>query len=119
MRVPVFIPVAGKRVSVQYLTRVPGDSEDSDVFGDTTEDGLEIRISKSKHKSEREVFNTIFHEIKHSAVTIIGISHLLGDKLEEALVTGVENAVADLFCFNPDAPGVRWKTVKFPFESEE
>lgn len=118
MRVPVKIPVAGKLVSISYPITVPGDAEDADVYGDTTQDGLEIRISKSKNKTSRQVFETLYHEIKHSAITITGVAHMLGDKLEETLVTGVENAVADLFCFNPDAKGVKWKEVKFPFEDD-
>lgn len=118
MRVPVQISVGGKLVKITYPDTVPGHSEsDPDCWGDTTSDGLEIRISRSRHKTEREVFSTIFHEVLHSTLTISGICHMLGDKLEESVVTGTENAIAPLFCFNPDAK-IKWKDIDFPQEDE-
>ncbi len=117
MRVPVTIPVAGKAVKLNYKETVPGGNEtDPDVYGDTSSDGKEIRISTTMNKSEREVFETAFHECLHSALAVSGVAHMFKDDLEELLVTNLESALAHLFCFNPDAPGVKWKDVPFPFE---
>lgn len=117
MRVPTEILIAGHRVSISYPNEIPLEAGDEvSPYGDTTHDGRTIRISKSKHKNEREVFATLYHESMHAAFALTGLANLVKDEVEEAFVTGLENAVVHLFAFHPKAPGVKWRDIQFPFE---
>lgn len=105
MKVPVRIPVAGKLITIEYLLDLP-----EGIAGDTSSGSCRIRISKSRNKTEREVFDTLFHELLHVALDITGHSVEWTAAKEEPIVYALENALASLFTFNKHA-AIRWREI--------
>lgn len=72
MRVPIQLAVAGKIVRIEYPELIPGAHEDdADCYGEALGDGSKIRISRSKHTNEREVFATIMHELIQDRKSVV------------------------------------------------
>lgn len=108
MRVPVQVMVGGKKVRIEYHDSLP-----KGISGDVVcMDGV-VRISKERHKDERAVFTTLFHELTHFALHVTGHSAVWKDSQEEPLVYAIENMLADLFVFSSAAP-VKWRDVEWP-----
>lgn len=110
MKVPVQVMVGGKKVRVEYVDALP----DGDSGRIVLEDRL-ISISKSCHANEAAVFTTLFHELTHYAFAITGHSAEWTDAHEEPLVYALENMLADLFVFSPNAP-IKYRDVEWPDE---
>ena len=102
--------VGGKAVRAVYL-----DAMDGDIYGDVSVDGRLIRINKARHKDEKAVFTTLFHELCHFAFGVTGHSAEWTDAQEEPLVYALENMLANLFVFSPAAP-IKWRDVAWPDE---
>ena len=117
MRVPVQIEVGGKKIKIRYLKTLPGPAKDV-TFGEFCAQHTEIRVNKSVHHNASEVHHTIFHEICHSVFKISGLENIVPLAKEEAIVSAIENMLAPLFVFSPEAK-VQFREVKFAFEEEE
>jgi hypothetical protein len=69
------------------------DHDDTGIWGLTkierTLDAGEIQIHTGLSQTQAE--QTLFHELCHAALTITGLSELLGDEREEAVVSGLEH----------------------------
>lgn len=107
MKVPVQIIVLGKKVRVEYVSELPEGNSGELVCGERL-----IRISKSRHKTEREVFSTLYHELTHLAFELTGHSAEWTDAQEEPLTYALESALADILVLNPAAP-IRWRHIDF------
>jgi hypothetical protein len=107
MKVPVQVTVGGKKVRIQYVETLPDDCSGELEVGAAT-----VRISKSRHANEREVFTTLFHELIHFALERTGHSAVWTDAQEEPLVYALENMLAELFWFRSDG-AVKYREVEW------
>lgn len=112
MRVPISMMVGGKRVRIEYLSDLPDGNAAELVCGERL-----IRVSKAKHKSERELFSSLYHELCHFAFEIAGHSVEWSDAQEEPLVYCLENMLAELFVFHPNAP-IKYREINWPGEDD-
>ena len=112
MRVPVQIMVGGQAIKIEYKEALKGDDGEA-LSGECLVGEPTIRLSKAKHANERAVFHTLFHELIHKALERTGHSVLWKDEQEEPLVYALENMLAELFVFSPEAP-VKWKELDWP-----
>lgn len=110
MKVPVSIVVAGRRIRIKYPDTLISDGEAS--YADVDVANRLIRVSASDHNTGREVFETVFHELVHYGLRTSGLATILGKKLEEAVVEALEERLAPLFVFSPDA-SVTLKDIDF------
>lgn len=117
MRVPVQVLIGGKKVRIKYVRELL-DDDGTGLCGDTCVEDLQIRISKSRHKNERQLFATLYHELLHMALGIAGISAVWKDEQEEPIVYALESMLADLLGFNPAAK-IRWREVTWPGIEED
>lgn len=69
--------------------------EDSEQWGETDVLNRTIRIGSKCDTAEKRA-STLFHELSHAAIGVAGLEHTLGEKLEEAVVSGLENALFPL-----------------------
>lgn len=111
--VPTKINVGGRVVTIQYLEEVISDGKPSFADVDTT--AREIRISKSDHKTEREIFESTFHELCHYALRKSGLATVLGAKMEEAIVECLEERLAPLVAFTPTAR-IKYRDIDFDWD---
>ena len=112
MRVPISIPVGGRDVKIVYVSKL----EEGDRGAACLDTGR-IFVSKSAPAAEREIFETIFHELIHVALHRTGHAEALDERQEEAIVYALEAMLAPLFVLGP-VPGMRWRKVRFDFEEE-
>jgi hypothetical protein len=112
MRVPVSIPMGGKRVRISYKASLPGGE-----YGLCVPATFRVTVSKAACESPEDVFSTVFHELKHIALYMTGQSENLKLGQEEGIVTGMEQMLAPLFMFNP-AADIKWREIQFPWEEE-
>lgn len=88
---PTTITVLGHDFSVKWNH----EFENDESFGDTCYEDRAIRIGTKCDTAEKRAA-TLLHEICHAAIGVTGLEHMLGDKLEEAVVSGLENALYPL-----------------------
>lgn len=117
MRVPVMVPVGGRKIKIRYLKSLPGPSKDL-VFGEFCSSGTEIRINKAAHTNSQELFKTLFHELTHAVFKISGLENIIPLNKEEAVVSAIENLMAPLYAFSPSAK-IKYREIRFAFEDEE
>lgn len=110
--------MGGKLIKIRYVEELE-DGDGVQISGDTEVTTLTVRINKDigKATSEREVFATLYHELLHCALAISGHSAGWKAEQEEPIVYGIENMMASFLCFMPKVKGMRWREVKFPYES--
>ncbi len=113
MRVPILVPLGPYKVPIRYVRRCHDDE-----FGHYDQDERLIRISKRRCVLPDIVWATVWHELAHAAIAIAGGGNLITLAREEAIVGAIEFALAPLMLMRPDAAGVRWRDVAFPFETE-
>ncbi len=87
---PKSVMVLGHKFTIKW-----DHAFDDGDFGDTDILEREIRIGKRCDTADKRA-STYFHEIIHAAIGVAGHEHSLGEKLEESLVTGLENALYPL-----------------------
>lgn len=110
MRVPVQVMVGGKAVKIEYPDTLPEGNSGEVVCQDQV-----VKIAKDRHKDEKAVLATLFHELTHFALHVTGHSATWSDEKEEPLVYALENMLAPLFVICPSAP-VKWKDLEWPEE---
>lgn len=113
MKVPVTVSVGGFKFRVEYPDAIPDES--GDLSGNCTVSTLTIKISKTQNPTPEIVLRTLFHELVHAALGLTGHSEMLGEKHEEGITYALENMLAGLFVFSPNA-AVTYREVDFPWE---
>ncbi len=117
MRVPVMVPVGGRKIKIRYLKTLPGPAKDV-TFGEFCSSGAEIRVNKSAHTNTHEVHKTVVHELFHAVFKMSGLENIIKGNHEEAIVSAMENLLAPVFVFAPDSK-IQYREVRFAFEDEE
>ncbi len=115
-KVPTAFPINDRIIKVRYVDSLI-DKNGDHLFGETIVDDLVIRISKTMCKNMQDVFDTIFHELDHVTFQLTGISHVLGEELEEAVAHARQYTVSKLFVFSPNA-GIRYRSIDFPWDAD-
>jgi hypothetical protein len=110
MRVPISIPLAGRRLRVSYVERLADD-----IFAEFCEEAFRVRVSCSRHVTAKQVWRSLYHELNHAVMFLAGYTKKLSDEDEESIVTALDNFVGPIVAFAPP-PGTRWREVAFPFE---
>lgn len=76
----------------QWTVRVVGSAEMcDDTQGECHFERREILISNSLDGPHRD--SVLLHECLHAILSISGLSEVLGERLEEAVITSVENGL--------------------------
>ncbi len=86
-RLPESVLVSGVRFSIAWE-----HTFDDCVFGDTDVHDRKVRMG-DRCKIPAERASTLFHELMHCALGVAGFGEMLEEKLEEAIVTCLENAL--------------------------
>jgi len=88
---PKKVIILGREFEVKSPTKVGDD----DHYGDC--DGAE-RVIRVRASLKGESFeDVLLHETIHGVLYTAGISEMLGDRLEEALVVALENGLGPLY----------------------
>jgi hypothetical protein len=87
MSLPKTVKVSGKEFQVKV-----SDLTAEGLHGDVDVEKRLIRIGKGTLAIQK---STLFHERIHAALALGGVSALLSDKLEEAIVLCIEHAFSD------------------------
>ena len=85
------IPVFGIPFKVQFVEEVDKDNS----YGETEGPERTIKIRQSLPPELLEA--TILHEICHAVLYTAGVSELLDENLEEAIVVAMENGLSQLY----------------------
>ena len=116
MKVPVLIPLGGKKIKIEYIAHLVDDEgEPISATVIDFENRIQISTTATNHETEDGVFSTLFHELLHFASEFTGHREWMGVKREESLVYGLESMLAPLFKFRA-LPGLKWKEIKFAAE---
>jgi len=110
MRVPVVIPVAGKKVRLLYKEVL-----EDNAYALVAADRLTIDVSKTRNISPTDVWRSILHELAHVALDFSGHCKWLKEPQEEAIVHSFEVMLGPILVLAP-VKGIRWREVRFPFE---
>lgn len=117
MRVPVTVPVGGRRIKIRYLKSLPGPDKDV-TYGEFCCSTAEIRVNKAVHHTPQEVHQTVIHELFHAVFKMSGLENIIPVKQEEAIVSALENLLAPILVFAPEAK-ISYREVKFSFEDDQ
>ena len=117
MKVPVSVMIGGRKVRIEYPNEIPGDKPEEPLSGEMVCGTGLIRIAKSQHKTERDVFSTAIHEMLHYTLELTGHSAAWTDAQEEPIVTALENMLAPLLAFNSTA-SIQYREISWPGEDE-
>lgn len=80
---PTQLNILGKIFSVKYVKMASGD------YGETLSKDLLIKINKKLPIESMHA--TLIHEMAHAALGISGLTEVLSEQQEEAVVTAFEN----------------------------
>jgi hypothetical protein len=116
VKVPVAFPIGDRWIKVKYYMSLAGKDE-VDVYGETLVDDLLIKISKTANKNEQDIFDTLYHELKHVAFQMTGHAQTMKEEQEEALAYALQYTLARLFVFNPKA-GIKFRAIDFPWDED-
>lgn len=119
MKVPVRITIQGRDVPIRYLKKIPGETEDDPSYGEFDRVTKVITINKARHTSGPELFSTVYHEILHAIMDITGQNTGMSEHREETLVRAFENSLYGVLQLNVSSPLVKWREIKFSFESDD
>lgn len=116
MKVPVSIPLGGRKIRVIYKLSLK-DDDGSRLLGYTERGKGEIHIAKD-HDDGPSLWHTIYHELTHVVFDITGHSRTMTESQEESLVVALESMLGPLLIFGPNS-GVRYREIEFPFEETD
>lgn len=95
-KLPKTLPILGHDVSILNVAL------DED-YADADDVRREIRVDLVKHKKDSvDPEFSLFHEVLHIALGLSGVSEVLDDKHEEAVVKCLENGLWPLVQFRKD-----------------
>jgi hypothetical protein len=88
---PTTVSILGKEFKIQYPKKI----DDGHTHGVTMGDSRLIKIASS---SDDELFeDTLLHETIHAILYTSGVSEMLDERLEEAIVIAIENGLSQLY----------------------
>ena len=83
---PTSVTVAGLKITVRWMAGNPeGD------FGDYQQGRQLITLYADKLNTQESAWNTLLHELNHASLDLGGISYVLPDDTEEAVVRNHDN----------------------------
>ena len=83
MKIPKSVRVGGIKVKVIWCDM-------DDKWGDFNQDKREIRLSRQLNKKPKDTLLTLVHEMAHASFRLTGLSEVMGDETEEAVVRNIE-----------------------------
>ena len=89
-KLPDSVPILGEDFTVK-------SEEMKDAAGDTMGGHRRIRIDFSDHDSQDEVESTLLHETMHAILYVSGVSNLLEENVEEAIIVALEHGLHKLY----------------------
>lgn len=96
MTKPKAVSVMGIPYRIEYAPELR-DDKGEELFADTDGPGRLIRVSNKQNDTADKFEGTLFHELVHAVFHVTGISEILGDKKEEAVVLALEHGLAPLY----------------------
>tara|TARA_R110000824_G_scaffold160591_1_gene335481 strand:- start:2029 stop:2343 length:315 start_codon:yes stop_codon:yes gene_type:complete len=84
---PSFVLVGGHRIKIVWRF----DSVGEDLFGIYSTDKKTITLFLSNNPDSETAWGTLYHEMLHSALEMGGLSYVLGEGLEEAIVRNFDS----------------------------
>lgn len=93
---PDTIPILGIPFEIQY-PKVVKDEDGEELSGDCDVNHRRLRISTTENETEEQAESTLLHETIHGILGVSGVSALLEDKVEEAIVLALENGLSPLY----------------------
>lgn len=110
MKVPVQATIGGYKFAISYVDELRSD-DGTGESAQTMPYEHKVKVSKTMHQTERQIFATLFHEMMHCALEVTGHSERFTSvNDEESLIYALENMLGPLLCFNPNAP-IKYKEV--------
>ena len=95
-RRPKSVCVLGQDFSIEYKPKVVvGDNDE--CYGLTHVKDFTIQISSTENKTPEQMEATLLHEVIHAVLGVSGLTELIDDKTEEALVVSLENGLKELY----------------------
>lgn len=91
---PTQIKILGKIFQVSYVPTLIDAETKEELFGETHGRDFKIEISTRFPRDIQE--KTLFHEAMHAALSVAGLDHILEDRVEEAIISCLENAFSDV-----------------------
>lgn len=92
-QLPKTIKILGRNFEINYKPNLK-EEDGNYLYGETF--GRDLRIDINSSISLQMQKDTLFHEAIHAALEVSGLTGLLDDKLEEAIVTCLEHAFAHI-----------------------
>ena len=93
MSIPKILTILGRKWQVEILDYHEGDE---DCFGETHSTASTISLYTAPHTRypiRGSMQATLFHECLHAALATTGLDEILTDKVEETVVTTIEQAL--------------------------
>jgi len=92
---PTSVMILGTKFRIEYPEIIQDESEQ--VCGSMTGDERLIKISLKENPTELQLHSSLVHEIVHACLYVSGLSQVLDDKLEEAVVVALEHGIGPIF----------------------
>tara|TARA_R110000796_G_C14350083_1_gene411474 strand:- start:233 stop:547 length:315 start_codon:yes stop_codon:yes gene_type:complete len=84
---PSSVLVGGHKLKIVWRI----DSGGEDLFGTYSTDKKVITLFKNNNPNEEVAWSTLYHEMLHASLEMGGLSYMLGDSLEEAVVRNFDS----------------------------
>tara|TARA_R110002110_G_scaffold176721_1_gene380961 strand:- start:1751 stop:2065 length:315 start_codon:yes stop_codon:yes gene_type:complete len=84
---PSTVLVGGHKLKIVWKD----DSGGEDLFGTYSTDKKVITLFKSNNPNEEVAWSTLYHEMLHASLEIGGLTYLMTDGLEEAVVRNFDS----------------------------
>ena len=91
---PETIQILGKPFQIRYIANLKDKTDPEELLYGATH-GREFQIDINSSYPIDIQRKTLFHEAMHGALAVAGLTHLLDDKIEEAIISCFEHAFAD------------------------
>lgn len=91
MRWPKKVTVGSTEFKISYVNKVDAEDSHAEFVGSDRK----IRIKR--HLKAEDKNRALMHETLHAALYVSGVSEMLKDSQEEAVVVAIENALAPLY----------------------
>lgn len=88
---PKKVKILGKLFDINYQSNLKDKEDPAEaLYGEMHGREFVIDINSSYGRKIQE--DTLFHEAMHAALAVSGLSHLLDEKIEEAIISCFEHA---------------------------
>lgn len=86
-KLPDKVEILGTAFAISYQKRIAGN-----LFGETLPDTKRIKIKSDLTPAALEA--TLFHEMMHAALFMSGLSQIVTEDMEEAIIRAIEHGLA-------------------------